>query len=267
MDLAERHRWELSQNAQTNEEDSWVMLTRDGEIVPIPGEKILHTSRPRVGLELSTPRELQVAEPFHVKSDNGIAYITNERAECQSQDMVQLTATLPPQVIYLPARPTEDFKSFFAPVLSFSDTHVQSSWIGPWSWGGVVRPVPGGGIPMDIPRIEVKLIFREGGHSDFQTKYEWLKERLQAAQEMGLVPGQNVEPPPPYDENESEPSSAAAARGPAVGEPSGTTGTTSGQHQPPPPAPDEPPPDYLEAQAQAIAIQYEERAREEADRR
>lgn len=55
------------------------MLTRDGEIVPIPGEKILFTSRPRVSLELSTPRELQVAEPFRLKSDGGIAYITNER--------------------------------------------------------------------------------------------------------------------------------------------------------------------------------------------
>jgi hypothetical protein len=55
------------------------MLTRDGEIVPIPGEKILHTSRPRVSLEISTPRELQIAEPFSLKCDNGIAYITNER--------------------------------------------------------------------------------------------------------------------------------------------------------------------------------------------
>jgi len=55
------------------------MLTRDGEIVPIPGEKILYTSRPRVALELLTPKELQVAEPFSIKSSDGLAYITNER--------------------------------------------------------------------------------------------------------------------------------------------------------------------------------------------
>jgi hypothetical protein len=77
--LAEQHTWTLIRESQSDERDSWVMLTRDGEIVPIPGEKILHTSRPRVALEISTPRELQIAEPFSLKCDNGIAYITNER--------------------------------------------------------------------------------------------------------------------------------------------------------------------------------------------
>ncbi|KXX81583.1 hypothetical protein MMYC01_202736 [Madurella mycetomatis] len=233
--LAEQHTWTLIRNSQSNEEDSWVMLTRDGEIVPIPGEKILHTSRPRVGLEISTPRELQVAEPFSLKCDNGIAYITNQR------------------VIYLPARPSGDFKSFFTPVLNFSDTHVHSSWIGPWSWGGVVRPVPGGGIPMHIPRIDVKFIFRDGGHSDFQTKFEWLKERLHHAQELGVLPSQNIEPPPPYE---------AGGPGPSDSVPAGS----QTQDQPPQPAPDEPPPDYVEAQTQAITMRYEERMREEAER-
>ncbi|KAL2016848.1 hypothetical protein VTK56DRAFT_2923 [Thermocarpiscus australiensis] len=219
---------------------NWVMLTRDGEIVPIPGEKILHTSRPRVGLEISTPRELQIAEPFSLKCDNGIAYITNER------------------VIYLPARPSEDFKSFFTPVLNFTDTHVRSSWIGPWSWGGVVRPVPGGGIPMHIPRIDVRFIFKDGGHSDFQAKFEWLKERLHHAQELGIIPGQNLEPPPPYEPSGPGPSSGQSGTVP--------TSVSTEQQQPPPPGPDEPPPDYLEAQAQAVAMQYEERMREEAER-
>ncbi|KAM7199470.1 hypothetical protein V8F33_004497 [Rhypophila sp. PSN 637] len=171
------------------------------------------------------------------------------------------------QVIYLPARPTDEFKSFFAPVLNFSDTHVQSSWIGPWSWGGVVRPVPGGGIPMDIPRIEAKLIFRDGGHSDFQAKFEWLKERLHHAQELGMVPGQNLEPPPPYDASAPPSSSSAVGRQQPSSDGPEPNVPPTGQHQPPQPAPDEPPPDYLEAQAQAIAIQYEERERQEADRR
>lgn len=151
-------------------------------------------------------------------------------------------------------------------MLNLTDTHVNSSWIGPWSWGGTVRPVPGGGIPMHIPRVEVKFTFRDGGHSDFQSKFEWLKERLHHAQELGLIPGQNLEPPPPYESSTpaGQPSSSSSA-GPTSGDvPAGAPQT---QQQPPPPAPDEPPPDYVEAQAQAVAMRYEERVREEAERR
>ena len=162
-------------------------------------------------------------------------------------------------MIYLPANPTETFKSFFTPILNISDTHVYSSWmIGPWIWAGIVRPVPGGGIPMSIPRIELKFIFKEGGHHDFQNKYEWLKERLQNAREMGVKPGHNFEPPPPYDLETAGPSGANAAQQAEV--------DVQSQHQPPQPAPDEPPPDYLEAQTQAVNIQYEERTRSEAER-
>ncbi|KAL2144836.1 hypothetical protein VTI28DRAFT_8498 [Corynascus sepedonium] len=243
---------------------NWVMLTRDGQIVPIPDEKILHTSRPRVSLEVTTPRELQIADPFTLKCDNGIAYITNER------------------VIFLPARPSEEFKSFFTPVLNFTDTHVHSSWIGPWSWGGTVRPVPGGGIPMHIPRVEVRFTFRDGGHSDFQAKFEWLKERLQHAQELGLVPGRNLEPPPPYEPSTPGPSSSGAATNTHAGpqeqqqqqqpppppppQQQQQQQEQGQEQQPPQPAPDEPPPDYMQAQTQAINIQYEERTRAEAER-
>ncbi|KAK4453901.1 hypothetical protein QBC34DRAFT_393719 [Podospora aff. communis PSN243] len=243
--LAEQSAWTIAQIARTNDEDSWVMLTRDGKIVPIPGEKILYTSRTRVALEVTTPKELQVAEPFSIKNGDGVAYITNER------------------VIYLPATPSDQFKSFFSPILNFTDTHVQSSWIGPWSWSGVVRPVPGGGVPMGIPRIDVKLTFKDGGHSDFQSKFEWLKERLHHAQELGMTPGQNFEPPPPYDPDAPGPSSG----GPGLGGSTNTQAGAADQNQPPLPAPDEPPPDYLEAQTSAVTIQYEERMRQEAERR
>ncbi|KAK0641184.1 hypothetical protein B0T16DRAFT_419383 [Cercophora newfieldiana] len=247
--LAEQSSWTIAQMARTNDEDSWVMLTRDGKIVPIPGEKILFTSRTRVSLEVTTPKELQVAEPFSIKSGDGIVFITNQR------------------VIYLPVFSTEHFRSFFSPILNFSDTHVQSSWVGPWSWSGIVRPVPGGGVPMGIPRIEVKLTFRNGGHSDFQSKFEWLKERLHHALELGMAPGQNpgqnFEPPPPYDPDAPGPSSGGPGPG---GSTDNNQAGASDQNQPPQPPPDEPPPDYLEAQTSAVTIQYEERMREEAER-
>jgi hypothetical protein len=111
---------------------------------------------------------------------------------------------------------------------------------------------------MHIPRIEVKLIFRDGGHSDFQTKFEWLKERLHHAQELGLTPGQNLEPPPPYELSTPGPSSSRAS--------DNTPASTQARQQPPQPAPDEPPPDYVEAQTQAITMRYEERMREESER-
>ncbi|KAK3995876.1 hypothetical protein QBC44DRAFT_366259 [Cladorrhinum sp. PSN332] len=271
--LAEQHRWMVLQHTVPDDDDSWVMLTRDGEIVPIPGEKILLTTRPRVSLELTTPRELNISDPFSIKNEHGIVYITNERVRTLKTPTP--LPSLPPKtstrfpspspssgVIYLPARPSENFKSFFAPALNFTDTHVQSSWLGPWSWLGTVRPVPGGGIPMHVPRVEVKFAFRDGGHSEFQQKYEWLKERLFQAQEMGLRPGQNLEPPPPYEDN-----APGASSGPSGNAPAAASETGQQQSQPPQPTPDEPPPDYVEAQTQAISIQYEERMREEAERR
>ncbi|KAK1767673.1 hypothetical protein QBC33DRAFT_577931 [Phialemonium atrogriseum] len=268
--LAEQHAWTLAQNAQvqsddsSDEENSWVMLGQDGNILPIPNERILHTSRSRVGLDLSTPRELQAAaEPFSIRSDNGIAYVTSKR------------------VIYLPGRPTEQFRSFFAPILNFDDTHVHSSWIGPWSWRGIVKPVAGGGLPLDLPRVEVKLTFKDGGHSEFQTKFELIKDRLHHARDLERETGQAInvtdEPLPPYEA--SNPSNIPAHPLATIatttttttqsgGPPPTTTtaGNASNPDQAPQPAPDEPPPDYVEAQTQAIGIRYEERMREEAER-
>lgn len=73
------------QHTVPDDDDSWVMLTRDGEIVPIAGEKILHTTRPRVSLELTTPRELNIADPFSIKNEHGIVYITNERVRTNAR--------------------------------------------------------------------------------------------------------------------------------------------------------------------------------------
>jgi len=119
---------------------------------------------------------------------------------------------------------------------------------------------------MNIPRVEVKFIFKDGGHHDFQTKFEFLKERLSYVREMGLQnPGPNLEPPPPYEPS-AEPENAGGSGASAVGG-SSTSTAEQQRYSPPQPAPDEPPPDYVEAQTQAISMQYEERMREEADRR
>ncbi len=79
--MAEEHRWILAQteHEQTDEAASWVMLNQDGGIIPMPNERILYTSRPRIGLDISTPRQFRLTEPFAVKSDSGLAYITNQR--------------------------------------------------------------------------------------------------------------------------------------------------------------------------------------------
>lgn len=149
---------------------------------------------------------------------------------------------------------------------------MHSSWIGPWSWTGIVKPVTGGGIPVDLPRIEVRLIFKEGGHSDFQSKFELLKERLQHARELEQETGQSLivtdEELPPYEpasgsSNPPQPPLSADAGHAAM---SSQGGSSSQGQQPPQPGPDEPPPDYIEAQSQAIGMQFEERMREEAER-
>jgi hypothetical protein len=99
---------------------------------------------------------------------------------------------------------------------------------------------------MNIPRIEAKFTFNDGGHGDFHAKFEWLKERLHHAQELGIIPGQNVEPPPPYD-LEPGPSSGAPTAQATAGDTSTSTTGQQQQPQPPQPAPDEPPPDCVEA--------------------
>lgn len=79
----EAHSYTLAQYANvdsdSDEESSWVMLGREGEIVKLPHEKIFYKVRSRIGLEVSSPRSIQNITPFSVKSDSGIVYITNER--------------------------------------------------------------------------------------------------------------------------------------------------------------------------------------------
>ncbi|KAK2049818.1 WW-domain ligand protein [Colletotrichum somersetense] len=238
--------------------DSWVMITQTGEINPLPHEHIRHRSNAKVSLELSVPKSLQQGRtPFTRKSDNGTAYITTQR------------------IIYVPAKPTPEFRSFHAPILNCADSYVGSPFFGAWFWSATVVPVSGGGVPADIPRVEVKLSFKEGGHSEFRQRFEELKERLEHVRRLQQETGQTVnipdEPLPAYE----------ATEGAGAGAPSGVASQPSPSQQPPQeesPArrsassgsqnqrPDEPPPDYEEAQAQTLSMRLEEHVREESGR-
>lgn len=283
----EQHSYTLARNAnassdeETDEDTSWVMMSRDGEVIKLPGEKIYYKVRSRIGLDVGTPKALPNATPFSIKSDGGIVYVTNNR------------------IIYIPNYPTETFKSFSAPILDFEDTRVASSFFGPWTWNAIVKPTVGGGIPSDVPRLELKLTFREGGHDAFQSKFEVMKERLSYARTLQQETGQVIptgedlpqyEPPPPAAGPSSSATPSQQAALAHVDDPAANDDkerealeqyARSQEQQTPRGAvpqdvlfasqantstPNEPPPDYEEAQAQAIDMRIEETLREAADR-
>lgn len=73
----------LSQSSRgeedTNLEASWVMLSRAGEIEPLPHETILHRTRGRIALSITAPNQPTDVPPLNIKSESGTAYITNQR--------------------------------------------------------------------------------------------------------------------------------------------------------------------------------------------
>jgi WW domain-binding protein 2 len=142
-----------------------------------------------------------------------------------------------------------------------------------WIWKSDCIPVSGGGVPPDIPRIEVKLTFSDGGMMEFNEAYIRLRERIFQWQEMRRESGPGADVP-----DEPLPAYAGPSDPPPVLEPQEANTSTAeeastrdaGAQQRPMslsnrPAPDEPPPDYEEAQAQQISIRLEDHIREEAD--
>jgi hypothetical protein len=93
-------------------------------------------------------------------------------------------------VIYLPAKTSESLESFAAPVLTLHDSHVTAPFFGPNVWTAIVQPVPGGNIPPQVPAVELKLTFKDGGAFDFHSIYERIKERLQQAVDVARESGQ-----------------------------------------------------------------------------
>ncbi|KIW77218.1 hypothetical protein Z517_09664 [Fonsecaea pedrosoi CBS 271.37] len=140
---------------------SWVMLDGKGAFVPLPGERIIHKSSPRIGLAITTPSTYPGNNPVSIHCNSGIVYLTNQR------------------IVYLPEKSTSELQSFSAPLLNLHDTHLTLPWFGPNAWQALLQPVPGGNIPATQAAVELKLTFKEGGAPDFHSTFEQIKERLQ----------------------------------------------------------------------------------------
>ncbi|KAI1155124.1 hypothetical protein F4825DRAFT_408880 [Nemania diffusa] len=238
---------------ETNLDASWVMLSRTGEIEPLPHESILFKTRGRVALSITAPNQPPGVAPLSIKSESGTAYITNQR------------------LIYLPATPAEQFKSFSTKILGCQDGRMRSSWVGPWYWEASVRPVPDGNIPPDFPRVTLKLTFKDGGFSEFESKFVEIKARLHHAAQIAEESGQRNWALNVHDEQLPE-YTASQGQGPSDHTRSTTDERThraddaTRQAEISQGMPDEPPPGYDEAQAQAVSMHLDEQLREEAER-
>lgn len=141
-------------------------------------------------------------------------------------------------------------------------------WWG-WVWKSDCVPVSGGGIPADIPRVEVKFTFSDGGMMDFNEAYIRLRERLYQYQEMRreMGPGADVpdEPLPAYEaegglSSPAAPPAPSTLSAPALANREERSDSSASRR------PDGPPPAYEEAQAQQISIRLEDHIRDEANR-
>ncbi|PSR81058.1 hypothetical protein BD289DRAFT_373057, partial [Coniella lustricola] len=228
---------------------SWVMLKKNGEIEPLEDETIVVKTPDHVSLELRVPQGLRTANPnFSLKCDDGVAYVTNKR------------------IIYLAARPTAAFQSFSAFILDTYDPQPRGGgWLGfgAWRWKAEATPRSGGGIPADIPRIELTLIFNNGGIDAYHGKYCLMYERLDHARDVSRETGASIT----VHDDELPAYTPAGARGASVqAGPSSSPETPAPSSGQPQQSPNEPPPGYDEAQAQAVEQQFDERERQDAER-
>lgn len=133
-----------------------------------------------------------------------------------------------------------------------------------------MKPVADGNIPADYVRITMKMVFYDGGYNDWAIKYENIKERLeevaQIARETGSTNILNTvhdEQLPEYSarEGQDQPQTESSQVQVELRADQAAQEREANQH-----LPDEPPPGYDEAQAQAVAMRFDERAREDAER-
>jgi WW domain-binding protein 2 len=151
---------------------------------------------------------------------------------------------------------------------------MRSSWVGPWYWEASVLPVPNGNIPPDFSRVTLKLTFKDGGFSEFESKFVEIKARLHHAAQIAEESGQrnwalNVhdEQLPEYTPPQSQDQGSSSNPPPTADEIAQHADDATRQSEITQGTPDEPPPDYDEAQVQAVTMRFDERLREEAERR
>lgn len=141
---------------------------------PLPNERTLFTSSPRIALNITTPAHYpgKQQQPFSLSSASGVLYLTNRR------------------LIFLPEKSTPQLQSFAASILSLHDSRVTAPWFGPNVWIALLQPTQGGGIPVPSGGVvECKFTFKEGGAFDFHAQYERVRERLQQAVEVSRIDG------------------------------------------------------------------------------
>ncbi|KAL3489343.1 hypothetical protein BJX62DRAFT_155656 [Aspergillus germanicus] len=224
---------------------NWVMLDEAKGFVHLPNERLLYTSPPRTSFALQPLPSYTGSEKLSLQSSDGKLYLTNQR------------------VVYIPSQRTPGLESFSAPLLNLHDSHISVPFFGPNAWNAVVQPVPGGGIPSSLPAVHAKITFKDGGASDFHTKFERMKERFQQALEVsgestgrgaGGVNMANVhlEDLPAYSGPQSSLTPATADNNPVTTRRSPSVSSAQ---------PHEPPPDYEEVQRQSVTNELEERLR------
>lgn len=253
------------------------MLHEDEGFVRLPHEHLIYTSPPRTCLSLKPLDSYKGKDAISFQSDSGRIYLTNHRVH--SPCLVSLlTLSFSDflyifswaykvnsfQVVYIPAKKSNDFQSFSAPLLHLHDTHVSAPLFGANVWQSLVQPVPGGGIPSSLPAVLLKVTFKEGGAFDYHNKFEEIKERLRVAHENTRQSSRSV--------GNVDMSTVHLDQLPAYSGPvHNSTGSNHDNQHPPSNSQDSrvtaescpmgPPPGYEEVQQQSVADELEERLR------
>ncbi|KAJ5089560.1 hypothetical protein N7532_008244 [Penicillium argentinense] len=224
---------------------NWVMLNDEG-FVRLPSERLIYFSPPRTTLALTPLPNYKGPETLSLQSSAGCIHLTNQR------------------VVYLPADKSSNFQSFSAPLLHVHDSHVSAPFFGPNVWTALVQPVPGGGISANLPAVQMKITFKEGGAFDFHTNFERIRERLEQAVENSSegarslrgvdMSAVHLEELPAYEANGNTSHTTVASDAPVAPQQTRRVSEVG-------PEPAEPPPCYEEAQSQSVANELEERLR------
>ncbi|CAO3693483.1 unnamed protein product [Umbelopsis ramanniana] len=143
---------------------NWTMIGPDGRTpVPLPREKVFFT-------QSSTSFELDCSGSGYPGTSggawhhaNGIVFLSNQR------------------VIFLPDRPSPQFKSFHVPLLSLKNCRYEQPWFAANYISGHVLPVAGGGLSQPG---QLKLTFKEGGGFEFYSIFRDLLERIDETNEV-----------------------------------------------------------------------------------